>query len=243
MNWFFSAAGALLVSSAAYSSDFSAYPQPLAEALAITYESPEDAVWHFTMDVTVQGDSMRVRFDGSQPDGSDWTLLSPSDPDALPEALADIWEDMNTPREEGEEAEGGVSIGGDGLFFDGETAAMVSGGIELIEGAAAPAYRFIPDLNPGEEEEDVMEEHLSAELTIAPAGYVQTIRIFAPESFKPNPAARVHTFEMAMEFDQVDGLPAPILTRMTTDVEVSALFQRQEQSIEFRFSDVEYVEP
>jgi hypothetical protein len=88
-----------------------------------------------------------------------------------------------------------------------------------------------------------MQDHLTGELSLSEQGHVGEMRIFAPESFKPNAAARVHAFEMRMTFEQPDGLPAPVLTSMSTHIDVSALFQRQTQQLDFRFSDVEYVEP
>jgi len=238
----FAAALALVAANAAVS-DFSTYPQPLADALSRTYEAPDDAVWRFTLEVSLADERMRVRFDGTQPDGQDWTLLSPADPDTLGEELSDMWLDMNTPDDSTEEAEGSVSIGNSGLFFDAETAAMVAGGVELVEGVTfGLSYRFDPALEGGEGS-DGMDEHLAGEVSIAPLGHVQQIRIYAPASFKPNPAARVHEFEMVLGFEQIDGLPAPVMTSMSTNIDVSALFQRQQQNLAFHFSDVEYMEP
>lgn len=243
MKWIVAAAALGLASTA--HADFSSYPQPLADALERTYDASDSAVWHFTMEVTIEGEQMRVRFDGTQPDGADWALLFPDHPDDLSAPLADIWTDMNTP-DDGEEDDnsGSVSIGAGGLFFDTDTAAIIAGDVvQAPSEARGLRYDFRPDLNPGEEDNDVMEDHLAGQVDVSPAGHVSRIRIFAPESFKPNPAARVHTFEMHMEFEQIEDLPAPIMTLMSTDVEVSALFQRQSQSIQFRFSDVEYTAP
>ncbi|MEE2525153.1 hypothetical protein V0U79_02160 [Hyphobacterium sp. HN65] len=242
MKWVCSAV-ALLVTSAAYSSDLSTYPQPLADALSRTYEAPETAVWRFTLDIDVAGETMQVRFDGTQPDGADWTLVSPANADALDGELAEMWSDMNTANDDEEEADGSVSIGRSGLFFDAETAAMIAGDVELVEGVTfGLSYRFQPVLETGEEN-DGMDEFLDGEVRIAPLGHVDQIRIFAPRSFKPHPAARIHSFEMLLGFEQIEGLPAPVMTSMSTQVDVSALFQRQQQDLSFRFSDVEYVEP
>lgn len=236
----FAVAAAALFASATAFSDTSTYPQPLAEALSMGYEAPDEAVWRFNMRVSMNDEAMELSFDGAQADGAEWTLISPASPDSLSEELSDMWVDMNTP--DGEEEEGrGISVGsGGGLFFTPETARLIAGNVERTSGGG---YSFSPDLDPGSDEADSMAEHLSGELSLAAAGHVDRIRIFAPASFKPNAAARVHAFEMVMDFQRFEGLPAPVMTSMSTVVDVSALFQRQQQNVRFDFFDVEYVEP
>lgn len=223
-------------------SDSSTYPQPLADALAMGYAAPEDAFWRFTMRVSMNDAVMDVRFDGAQADGEDWTLLSPASPDVLPEELSGMWAEMNTPDDPDDAGNGRrLSVGsGGGLFFSPETAQMIAGDVQL---AAGGGYTFRPDLDPDSDEAESMAEHLNGEIALASSGHVERIRIFAPASFKPNPAARIHEFEMVMDFQSVEGLPAPVMTSMSTVVDVSALFQRQQQNVRFDFSDVEYVEP
>jgi len=223
-------------------SDNSNYPQPLADALAMGYAAPEDAFWRFTLRVSMNETVMDVRFDGAEADGEDWTLLSPASADDLSDELSAMWTDMNTPDEDSGENEGaGLSIrSGGGLFFSPETARMIAGDVQQ---ASAGGYTFRPDLDPDSDEADSMAEHLSGEIALASSGQVERIRIFAPASFKPNPAARIHEFEMIMNFQTLEGLPAPVMTSMSTVVDVSALFQRQQQSVRFEFSDVEYAEP
>ncbi|QNL18925.1 hypothetical protein HXX25_05935 [Hyphobacterium sp. CCMP332] len=235
------AAAALIVSATAFS-DTSTYPQPLADALTLGYDAPDDAVWRFNMRVSMNDDAMELRFDGAQADGEEWTLISPASPDSLSGELADMWVDMNTPDDDDDGDNGrSISLGsGGGLFFTAETARMITGSVERTSGGG---YSFSPDLDPDSDEADSMAEHLSGELSVATAGHIERIRIFAPVSFKPNPAARVHEFEMVMDFQRFEGLPAPVMTSMSTVVDVSALFQRQQQNVRFDFSDVEYVEP
>ncbi len=239
---FISAAVAVLCFPAISFSDSSTYPQPLADALSMGYEAPDDAVWRFTMRVSMNDSVMELGFDGAQADGAEWTLISPSSPESLSDELADMWVDMNTPDDDDDEDNGrSISVGsGGGLFFTPETARMIAGNVERTSGGG---YTFSPDLDPESDQADSMAENLAGEISLAPAGHVDRIRIFAPASFKPNPAARVHEFEMVMDFQRFDGLPAPVMTSMSTVVDVSALFQRQQQSVRFDFSDVEYVEP
>lgn len=237
MKWILGAA-ALLIATPAFANTTDV-PQPLAQALELAQESPEGAIWRYTLDIIIDGEEMTARFDGSQPDGADWTLLSPASPDDLNNALGEIWTDMNTP-DDGEEAERGISIGRDGLFFDVNAARIVSGDIRDL---GAGRYGFAPNMNPDSDDSDAMADHMTGELVLSGLGHIEQVRVFAPESFKPNSMARVHTFEMRMTFDQVEGLPAPIMTSMATEIDVSAMFQRQTQSLHFRFSDVEYTAP
>jgi len=233
-------AAALFVSAATFS-DTSTYPQPLVDALSMGYEAPDDAVWRFTMRVSMNEAAMELRFDGGQADGEEWTLLSPASPDVLSGELSEMWIDMNTPDDGEDDERDGISVGsGGGLFFTPETASMIAGNVERVSGGG---YTFSPDLDPDSDEADSMAEHMAGELSLAAAGHVDRIRIYAPESFKPNPAARIHEFEMVMDFQTFEGLPAPVMTSMSTVVDVSALFQRQQQNVRFEFSDVEYVEP
>jgi len=233
-------AAALLVSGAAFS-DSSLYPQPVSDALTRTHDASDEAVWRFNMRVSMNDDVMVVGFDGAQADGAQWTLLAPETSDALTGDLSDMWADMITPDDNDDSEEGGLSVGSDGgLFFTAETAAMIAGNVRRVAGNQ---YSFDPDIDPDSDESDSMVEHLDGELALATTGFIEQIRIFAPESFKPNPAARIHVFELVMDFQQLDNLPAPIMTSMSTVVDVSALFQRQQQSVRFEFSDVEYIEP
>jgi hypothetical protein len=243
MKVFAATAAALICSAAAYS-DSSIHPQPVSDALAMTHDASNEAVWRFNVRVSMDDHSMDVGFNGALEDGAQWTLLSPASPEDLVDDLSDMWTDMITP-DDSENADdgdgGGLSIGSDGgLFFTAETASMVAGNVQRMAGGQ---YSFDPDIDPESEENDSMAEYLDGELALASAGHVEQIRIFAPESFKPNPAARIHAFELIMNFQHLDGLPAPVMTSMSTVVDVSALFQRQQQSVRFEFSDVEYIEP
>jgi hypothetical protein len=91
-------------------------------------------------------------------------------------------------------------------------------------------------------EEAEMAEHLTGVLTVSedPAR-VQQISIYAEESFKPNFAVRVNAFELRQIYQQIEGLPAPVMTRMVQHVEASAAFQTFEQGVEIEFSEIEYL--
>lgn len=233
------AAAAVLLASAVHA-DMTSYPEPLADALAMTYEAPEEAHWRYVMQVTMNDASMQVRFDGSQPDGEQWQLVAPASEDGLADILVDVWQDLNQPDAEDENAGDGISINAtEGLFFSSDTADVVAGD---VVSTGTNQFTFRPDLG-SDEEDDAMRSFMTGELSLAPAGHVDQIRVFAPESFKPHVAARVHAFEMVIRFDRIEGLPAPIMTLLSTEIDISAMFQRQQQAVRFEFSDVEYVEP
>lgn len=233
------------------------WPPLVREALGAVHEGHEDDVWRFTLTANYgEMGEFTARFDSSRPEGEQWTLISPASPAAMSDDLREEWIDMSTPDEEeapaedGEEAEEdtGQSFGiggeGSGLFFSADTADLISGELnELRRSGGRAVYSFAPNMSDDEEDSDADDfgRYLSGELTVAQSDpFVERIRIFAPASFKPHPAARIHEFEMEMEFARVDGLPGPIVREFSTRIDLSALFQRQSQDISFTFSDVEY---
>lgn len=233
------------------------WPPLVRQALGTAHEGHEDDIWRFTMTADY-GDAGRfsARFDSTRPEGERWTLVSPASAEAMSEALRDHWIDLSTPDEDedagdsesADEEDSGTSFGigggGSGLFFSAETAEMIGGDLaQLRRSGGRAAYTFQPRMSDDEDggDADDFGRFLSGELTVTESDpFVERLRIHAPASFKPHPAARVHSFEMVMEFARVEGLPGPILQSFATDVDVSALFQRQTQAFRFTFSDVEY---
>lgn len=234
------------------------WPPLVRAALTAAHEGDEDDVWRFTLRANYgEMGEFTARYDSGQEEGERWTLVSPASLSAMSEELREQWVDLSTPDEqeaaapaEGEETEEetgqsfGIGGGGSGLFFSADTADLVSGDVrELRRSGGRAVYAFVPNMSDGEEdaEADAFGENLSGELTVAEGdAFVERIRIYAPASFKPHPIARVHEFEMVMEFAREDGLPGPIVCNFSTRIDISAMFQRQTQDISFTFSDVEY---
>ncbi|MEN0651960.1 MULTISPECIES: hypothetical protein [Hyphobacterium] len=234
------------------------WPPLVRQALTAAHDGGEDDVWRFTLRADY-GDAgeFTARFDSTLPEGEQWTLISPASASAMSAELRDQWNDLSTPDEdeaeapaEGEDAEEetgqSFGIGGDGsgLFFSADTADLISGEVrELRRSGGRAVFAFAPNMSDGEDdaEADAFGEHLSGELTVSEGdAFVERIRIYAPASFKPHPIARVHAFEMVMDFAREDGLPGPIVRNFSTQIDISAMFQRQSQDISFTFSDVEY---
>lgn len=233
------------------------WPPLVREALGAAHDGGEDDVWRFTMTADYgETGAFTARFDSSRPENARWTLIEPASPDSMSEALREEWIDLSTPDEEdadeaadadGEENGGSFSIGGEGsgLFFGSDAIGMIAGDFgEPRQTRGRTVYTFAPSLADDEADEgeaDAFSRFLAGELTVAQADpFVERIRIHAPASFKPHPAARVHEFEMVMEFARVGGLPAPVLSGFSTRIDLSALFQRQTQTVRFTFNDVEY---
>lgn len=231
-------------------------PALVREALGASHDGHEDDLWRFTLTADY-GDTggFSARFDSTRPEGERWTLISPANSDAMSDDLREQWVDLSTPDEDeaddsadSDDEESGQSFGiggdGSGLFFSSDTVDLIGGRLAQTRRAnGLTEFSFQPEMNDEDDEdgEDNFSRFLSGELTVADRDpYVQRIRIFAPASFKPHPVARVHEFEMVMEFERIDGLPAPIVRAFSTHVDVSALFQRQTQNIRFEFSEVEY---
>jgi hypothetical protein len=211
-----------------------AVPTELASALERAVPEGDDAHWRFLLTFMGAEGSVVAHFDGSRPVEERWTLIAP-DEAGMSDAQREIWEDIvDEGDDEGEDG---------GLFFSAGDVAFQSGTLELSGGGGADlTYTFRPQFDPEDEEEAAFAEHLRGEVTVGgePAG-VRRFRLWAPESFKPHFAVRVHAFEMEQEYSELDGLPAPVLTRMTQTVSGSAAFQSFEERVELEFSEIEYL--
>lgn len=221
----------LLVFGAAITLDDTALPQPVAEALSASVNDGQRDDWRFSISITSGETAVLGRFDGTLPEDEQWTLISPSQ-EEMDDELRAIWEDIIDPSEDEDE--------GSGLFFSTSDFEYEPGSLNLLESNGGLShFTFTPVLDAEEAE---MAEHLTGVLTVSddPAR-VQQIRIYAEESFKPNFAVRVNAFELRQYYQQFEGLPAPVMTRMVQHVEASAAFQTFEQGVEIEFSDIEYL--
>ncbi|MEP3071999.1 hypothetical protein [Maricaulis sp.] len=203
-------------------------------ALGRTVAGDNDADWRFLLTFTGSAGEIAARFDGAQPEADRWTLVSPPEADLTEEQQA-IWDDVITSDDD-EEDEGG-------LFFDGEDALFLPGTLNLhLQDADDVTYRFQPQFDAEDEEEAAFAEYLRGEITVGrrePG--VRHLRLYAPESFKPNFAIRVNRFELEQEFAEMADLPAPVLVRITQNIEGSAAFQTFPEGFEIGFSEIEYL--
>lgn len=210
---------------------FSNVPGPLDAAMSNSVEDGERADWRFTMTIDSADGQVVGRYDGAVSEEGSWTLVSPAR-DAMTEGQAAIWEDIIDPSED--EDEGG------GLFFDPDDIEMEPGTFSLLseEGARA-VYAFAPLLDTDEAE---FADALSGELVVDGSDpQIRQIRVFARDSFKPHMAVRINEFEIVQEYAPMDGMPAPVLQRFSQVIRGSAAFQSFEESVEIRFSEIEYI--
>lgn len=226
-------------------------PALVEAAFSAGTETPEDAYWQFTLTADM-GERGRfvARFDGARPEAERWALIDPPSPDAMSDGLRTAWENMSTRDGDGGSAPDGERRGlglggGSGLFFGPESVGFVAGGVREIRSTPNQVtFAFDPDLAGDGDDDGVgraMGEHLAGEMTINRTDpFVERLRIHAPGAFRPNLMVRISAFEMELEFERREDLPAPILTRFLTHVEASALMQRVTQRMEFRFSDIAY---
>ncbi|MEA1941638.1 MAG: hypothetical protein U9P68_05275 [Pseudomonadota bacterium] len=200
---------------------------------AVPRDSDED--WRFTLTFSGAEGELVARFDGAQAETERWQLVSPAQAD-LTDEQREIWEDIVTRRAEAEADEGG-------LFFSREDARYQPGSLSLhLQDADDVTYRFAPVLDADDAEDAAFAEHLNGEITVGrhePG--VRHVRLWAPESFKPNFAVRVSRFEVTQEFADLEGLPAPVMVRMRQDIAGNAAFQSFEESFEIGFSEIEYL--
>lgn len=258
MKWMFAAAVLAASCVAVHAQDAQGLPPLVERAFAAGTEAPDEAHWQFTLTADMgEHGQFTARFDSARPEAERWTLIEPASPDEMSEDLRQTWDNTSEPDqaadETRDEADGdgrSVSIGGggSGLFFGPGSTDFVAGGVrEIRDTANQVIFAFDPNL-ADEDDDDAMAramgENLRGEMTIARSNpFVERMRIHAPASFKPNFMVRIHAFEMELEFERQDGLPAPVMTRFLTRVEASAMMQRINQHVEFRFSDIAYTAP
>jgi hypothetical protein len=208
-------------------------PAQLADAVARRHvEAGARENWRFTLTVESEVGTIIGRYDGSLLADQQWMLLSPMRADMTEEQM-DIWIDTIEP-DEGETADGG-------LFFSDEEAEIFGGDYVVLPAATNRiSYGFTPNL--GDEDGARMEGHINGEVTIVQdTGVIESVRVFAPESFKPHPIARLHTFELRFGFELLDGQSVPHMTSFSTQLSGNAAFQDFSQDLTLRFSDVEYI--
>lgn len=207
----------------------------LDSALARGLDETEASAWRYTVTVTSADGVMVGRFDGARPEGQEWALVSPPE-EELSEFQSELWSGFNDRNGEDDDAEGY----GSGLFFSVDDSDIVPGSFALAEEAAdALVFSFDPKLE-GRAEID-MGEYLTGALTVSRDPAVVTrLRMWAPESFKPHMAVRLNTLDIVQDFTWIEGLPAPVLTRLSQTIRGSAAFQEFDQSFELVFSEIEY---
>lgn len=221
----------LLVFGAAATLDDPALPSPVAEALSAVVDDGHRDNWRFNMAITSGEEQLVGHFDGTRAEGEKWTLVSPTE-DALDDTLRAIWEDVIDPSEDEDE--------GSGLFFSSSDFEYEPGSINLLEAAGGLShFAFTPVISA---EGMDLSDHLTGVLSVSddPAR-VHEIRVYAEESFKPNFAVRINAFELRQIYTQIEGLPAPVMTRSVQAFEASAAFQTMEQVVEIEFTDIEYL--
>lgn len=203
-------------------------------ALERSVPQDRDEDWRFTLTFTGAEGELVARFDGTRAEAERWQLVSPVEAELTEDQRA-VWDEIVT-RDEEDDEEGG-------LFFSREDALYQPGTLNLhLQDADDVTYRFQPVLDADDPEDAAFAEYLTGEITVGrhePG--VRHVRLWAPDSFKPNFAVRVSRFEIVQEFADLDGLPAPVMVRMRQDIAGNAAFQSFEESFEIGFSEIEYL--
>ncbi|OLF73175.1 hypothetical protein AWH62_09560 [Maricaulis sp. W15] len=225
------AAASVLFSAPALGQSGMAPVHPVLDATLSRSAVPTDkSEWRFTITMTNEDGVMVGRFDGTRPEAERWQLVSPA-LDDLSEMQSGMWTGLQEPDEDEDDS---------GLFFSADGSDIVPGSLTLADEAGDRlVFNFDPQLD---EDDQAMADHVQGALTVSRDQLAVTqLRVWAPESFKPHFAVRLNRFEMVQQFDQLDGLPAPVLTRMSQEISGRAAFQTFEQSFELTFTDIEYL--
>jgi len=196
--------------------------------------------WAFTQTITRDDSALSARFDPSRPEGERWTLLTPAQ-DALTDeqqAIFNLLTDDQAPDVE-------VIVGGDGEPFDMANSFGVGAAL-LREDAGEVVFGFSPSEGvsmsgggDGEDQRSVeVSEHLTGEVMVSRDGpTLRAIRVYATDSFKPHPVARITRLDITMTYGEIE--PGGPLALVSTSNEVAgrALFQAFEESFQITNSD------
>ncbi len=185
--------------------------------------------WAFTQALSNGDGEIVLRHDPALDEGP-WRLVKPP----VETASDDVLEIVEGIRAAGRGAEV--------LGYENLSAALGTDIVLAREEARTMVYRFQPVAPPegGRGRAASFMEKLRGELTVRKSGagadasapWIESVRLFAPESFKPNFAARITSFEQIATYRIVDGLP--LLEESRTAVAGSAMFSGFEESVTVR---------
>ncbi len=205
-------------------------PAPLIDALAAGAPVTQYD-WTFTQTMAVEDGRIVVRHDPRDP-ARRWTLLEPA-PEAASEGVLLVMQSLET-------GEPGRGL----LGYDLLDEAIGDDVMLAREEAEALIYRFTPMADPqGARQARAFMRKLRGEILVSRSGagadgqapWIQSVRIYAPRSFKPSLDARIHSFEQTALYGLQNGVP--LLQESTTAVAGSALFEPFEESVTVRISD------
>lgn len=213
-------------------------PALVREALAAGDPVSETA-WAFTQALANDEGEILLRYDPRE-EGEAWTLLSPPAEDA-PKEVIGILEGIR-------KAQRGSEV----LGYENLSTVLGDAVTLAREEADAMIYRFEPTKPPKGQARGRAAgflDKLRGELTIRRSGagedgadpWIEVVRLFAPEPFKPNLAARITRFEQTAHYNLRDGLP--LLRESNTAVAGSALFSDFEESVTVRIIEAEPIVP
>jgi hypothetical protein len=187
--------------------------------------------WSFLRTVTVGEESFTATFDPSRPADEVWSLASPASEDALSRELRGAYRGMRDETD----ADLELVFGGD-PEEEVELRDQIEGLALLSEDAIRAVFSFAPGgalLGPGDGgEAPGWVRHLSGELTVAKAApVIETLRVFAPESFKPVPVARIDEMELVTRFAEIE--PGGPVATVSIHIRAvgNALFRAVDQSM------------
>ncbi len=221
-------------------------PAPLETALSAVLTERTPA--RMTMRWTVEGES--VTYEARPVDGGPpaYRLLEP-DEAALSERQREVWTSVTRERRsegEGEAGEEGaprarVTVGS--VDFDGLRAAIgESATLDRTLDDGALVYSFTPRAVPGGDETPrSMLRALRGEVIVDPRrGELTGFHLFAPDSFKPNVAARIERFSLRQDYVHDAVLGGPRFAALEMDMAGSAAFQRFDRNMIIELVSVDW---
>jgi hypothetical protein len=215
-----------------------ALPQPLEQALTIQVDETELSTGHFRVTEGPARIEFRVTYDDQRQ--AELTLLAPAET-AMTKAEVELWEAWQGDDEaDGEEEDSSF----DGAYNVENLRASIGGEVsELGREDGLLVYAFTPlslfSAEDGESQSIV--EHLTGRVAVDErAGHIAWVEYSAPESFKPNIAARVEDFTMRVSFLRETPDAQPRMGELAFEIAGSAAFQPFSQNSRIELISAEF---
>jgi len=229
---------------------FAELPEPLAAALSANPNgrAPDGIV--LRMSLGPESIRVAVGFEGGET--PTYRLLEPNSEAQLSETQAEMWAGFDSGEETAPDADG-AEPGPDGETqiafgdYDPETIRESIGGSAVFdrEENGQLVYAFTPLSLPsqGDSAPQGLLDHMRGEVFVdAGTNQLSVLRYSLAESFKPNLAARIETFDLEQRFVFEPALDGPRVAGVSMSMSGSALFQPFSQTMRFDIEEVRFGE-
>ncbi|WP_019961609.1 hypothetical protein [Woodsholea maritima] len=225
-------ASALVLSVSAYAQ----LPAPLEAAISRTAPAGVRSV-AANVEMATSGERIVARVTEYEVGQSEYQLLHPMSEAQLSDVQRELWDELRTDEEEDKDEDSDTL-----LMSENEMRELIGTRADLVrQDGGLDVYAFRPQSLGDDEDDAAIVAFLHGEIALS-GDNVAWMRLYAPESFKPNFLTRINRFDIHYRYEPVDNFNTVRLAGLTQHVVASAMGQNVDTQIEMAFSDVEYAD-